>query len=30
VAQQYPAPGAQRPPGSEIHLFVKAPGEPCP
>ena len=30
VAQQYPAPGEQVPPGTYVDLLVKSPTDPCP
>jgi beta-lactam-binding protein with PASTA domain len=30
VAQQYPLPGEQVPPGSYVDLLVKSPADPCP
>jgi beta-lactam-binding protein with PASTA domain len=30
VAQQFPEPGAQVPPGSTVDLLVKSPTDPCP
>jgi serine/threonine-protein kinase len=30
VAQQYPAAGTQVPPGTQVHLYVKGAGDPCP
>jgi beta-lactam-binding protein with PASTA domain len=30
VAQQYPEPGTQVPPGTEVHLYVKGPADSCP
>jgi beta-lactam-binding protein with PASTA domain len=30
VAQQYPAPGTQVPPGTQVYLYVKGAADTCP